>query len=125
MGIAYYNGSNIFGLAVSVQHVPNPSAQQINSYFGVTGSQMIYGGGRGRVFHITGVLIGTDVSDLASAEATILSFDDGIARTLTDTWGRNWPYVVFVGEFTPDQKGPRPFDGGWALPYRATFRGLL
>jgi hypothetical protein len=125
MGIAYYDGNAIFGLAVAVQHLPNPSAQQTTGFFGVTGTQLVFGGGRGRVFQIKGVLIGVDLAGLAAAEATLLSYDDGIARTLTDCWGRNWPQVVFTGQYQPDPVGPRPFDGGWALAYRATFRGLL
>lgn len=125
MPTAYFDGAAIFGLAVSVQHLPGASAQQINSYFGVTGQQLVYGGGRGRLFQIRGVLVGEDLSVLAGAEATLLSYDDGIARTLTDTWGRSWPYVCFTGQYQPDPMGPRPTVGGWALPYRATFRGLL
>lgn len=125
MATAYFDGNAIFGIAVGVQHTVNPSAQQINAFFGVSGSQMIYGGTRGRVFMIKGVFIGDDLTVLASAEAALLSYDDGIARVLTDTWGRNWPYVVHGGDYHADPGGPRPFDGGWALPYRVTFRGLL
>ena len=125
MGIAFLDGNAVFGIAVSVQHVPNPSAQQIISYFGVTGTQMIFGGGRGRMFNINGVLIGSDLSDLAASEATLLSYDDGIARTLTDCWGRNWSQVVFTGQYQPNPKGPLFFSGGWGLPYHAVFRGLL
>lgn len=125
MSTAYLDGADIFGRAVSIQHVPTPSAQQINSYFGIGGTQLIYGGSRGRTFHVKGVLLGDDLSVLTGAEATLLSYADGIARVLTDTLGRNWPYVVFLNEYTPDAMGPRPTVGGWALPYRATFRGLL
>src|SRR4051812_2856382 len=116
MAVAFLDGNSVFGLAVSVQHSQNPSAQQINAFFGVSGQQMIFGGGRGRVFMISGVFIGSDLSDLAAAEAALLSYDDGIARTLTDPWGRSWPYVVSSGDYHADPKGPRPFDGGWGLP---------
>jgi hypothetical protein len=124
MATAYFDGNSVFGLAVKVQQTKNPSAQQINAFFGVTGTQMIYGGGRGRVFMISGVLIGSDLTELNAAESTLLSYDDGIARTLTDPWGRSWPYVVSSGDYHADPAGPRPFDGGWAIAYRCTFRGL-
>lgn len=125
MSTAYYDGNAVFGLAVRCQMVQNPSAAQINAFFGVTGTQSVFGGGRGRVFQISGVLVGSDLSTLAAAEATLLTYDDGIARTLTDTWGRNWPNVVFVN-FTADPMGPRPLagDSGVGLPYRCSFRGL-
>jgi len=125
MSIAYLDGAAVFGEAVKVQHAPNPSAQQVNSFFGISGSQVVWGGTRGRAFFITGVLIGQDIPSLAAAEAILLSYDDGISRVLTDTWGRDWPAVVFTGNYQPDPMGPRPAAGdgffGWALPYRATF----
>jgi len=124
MSIAYLDGADVFGRAVSIQHSPAPSAQQINSYFGISGTQLIFGGSRGRIFNIRGVLLGADISNLAGAEATLLSYDDGIARVLTDTLGRNWPYVVMLGQYQANPNGPLWFDGGWGLPYRVTFRGL-
>jgi hypothetical protein len=125
MSTAYYDGNAIFGLAVKVQHVPKASAAQVNAFFGVTGTQSVYGGGRGRTFMVSGVLVAADLSALDAAESTLLSYDDGLARVLTDTWGRNWPDVVFTGEYQPDPMGPRPLaDGsGVGLPYRCTFRG--
>lgn len=119
-----YGGSNIFGAAVRFQHVANANAQQENSFFGVTGTQTLYGGGRGRLFLISGVLVGASLASLNQAEAIFQNYADGVARTLTDTRGRVWNNVLFKGEFIPDSKGPVPTTGGWALPYKALFHGL-
>jgi hypothetical protein len=119
-----YGGSNIFGAAVRLQHVARANAQQENTFFGVTGTQTLYGGGRGRTFLITGVLVGGTLATLNAAESMFEDFADGIARPLTDPRGRTWPNVIYKGEFVPDPKGPYPTLDGWALPYRAVFHGL-
>jgi hypothetical protein len=119
-----YNGTNIFGAAVQLQQVAHPSAQQINSFFGVSGTQSLYGGGRGRVFLIRGILLGSTLQDLNTAESLIQSYADGVTRTLVDPRGRTWSNVIFRGEFVPDSRGPYPTASGWALPYRAIFHGL-
>jgi hypothetical protein len=118
------DGANIFGAAVQFQQVANPTAQQNNSFFGVSGTQSLFGGSRGRTFLIRGLLLGSTIEDLNAAEATILTYADGIARTLVDPRGRTWPNVIFRGEFTPESRGPYPTASGWALPYRAVFHGL-
>lgn len=127
MAIAYYDGYAVFGQAVKVQHVLSPSAQQINAFFGISGTTLVYGGSRGRAFFVSGVLVASDLATLAVAESTLLSYDDGIARTLTDAWGRSWPYVVFRGEYQADPNGPQALvsGAGWGLPYRAVFHGLV
>jgi hypothetical protein len=119
-----FGGSNIFGTAVKLQHLSQPNAQQVNTYFGVSGAQTLYGGGRGRTFAVSGVLIAPTIADLNTAEAAFQSYADGIARTLVDSRGRVWANVLFKGEFTPDSRGPYPTSNGWALPYRALFYGL-
>jgi hypothetical protein len=125
-----YGGSYIFGLACQVQHTPRPSAQQVNTFFGISGSVLVWGGNRGRAFFVTGVLVGADIPTVMQAEATLCSYDDGIARVFTDTFGRSWPYVIFSGQYQPDQRGPQflctPNNaGGWGLPYRAMFYSLF
>lgn len=119
-----YDGASIFGAAVQFQHLPQPSAQQVNTYFGINGTQSLYGGGRGRMFVIRGVLQGATMADLNAAEAAILAYADGVARTLVDPRGRRWANVLFRGEFQPDPRGPLATAGGWAMPYRAIFHGL-
>ena len=82
-----YNGVNIFGSAVQFQHVVHPRAQQVNAYFGVSGTQVLDGGGRGRSFYIRGVLVAPTFAELSAAEAQFATFADGVARTLVDTPG--------------------------------------
>ena len=119
-----YNGENIFGAAVRIQHVPRPRAQQVNSFFGVSGTQVLDGGGRGRIFFLQGVLTSTTLTGLGLAESRFHDYADGATRTLVDNRGRAWPNVVFKGEFVPDPRGAVPTASGWALPYRAVFHGL-
>jgi hypothetical protein len=120
MASATYDGSNIFGQSVSVRMEINPSAAQLNEFFGVTGMQSLFGGGRGRVFLVSGVLLGGDDGTLASLRDLILTYDDGVGRVLVDTLGDAWPSVVFR-RFQP---GDRVL-GGWVLPYKAQFDGLI
>ncbi|WP_165068389.1 hypothetical protein [Paludisphaera rhizosphaerae] len=119
-----YGGVNIFGSAVQVQHVPRPRAAQTASYFGVSGTQFLDGGSRGRVFSIRGVLTAASLAELDAAENTFLACADGVARTLVDNRGRTWSNVVFKGEFVADARGVTAGGSGWALPYRAVFYGL-
>ncbi|MDG3005497.1 hypothetical protein [Paludisphaera mucosa] len=119
-----YNGENIFGSAVQFQHIPRPRAQQEFAFFGVSGTQVLDGGGRGRDFFIRGVLTASSLAALDAAEARFRDYADGIARDLVDNRGRIWPNVIFKGEFVPDARGAVPGGSGWALPYRAVFHGL-
>jgi hypothetical protein len=119
-----YDGANIFGAAIQFQHIVNPNAQQVNTFFGISGTQTLFGGGRGRLFLIKGVLTTTTIQALNAAETTFQNYADGVARTLVDPRGRTWPNVIFRGEFVPDSHGPYPTAEGWALPYKAVFHGL-
>jgi hypothetical protein len=120
-------------LAVQCQHVPKASAAQINAFFGISGTQSIWGGQRGREFLIQGVFVGTSWDELAAAEQILLSYDDGIARVLTDTWGVSWPSVIFQSHYQRQGKpvfGSTQGDGGVIVPvvyqpYKATFHGLV
>ena len=119
------DGNTIFGTAVSVAQSPHPNAQQINHYFGIDGQQTLFGGTRGWSFIISGVLSASSLTALNGAEATLLSYADGLAHTLVDNRGRVWPNVIFRGEYTPSPAGPRPLaGGGWCLPYRLVMEGL-
>lgn len=129
-----YGGIPMFGLAVRIQQIPVPSAQQAESFFGVPGVYSVYAGSRGRSFQIEGVLYDVAIPLLNSVEdlwtpGVSGSMADGVARPLFDTRGRSWAYVVYFGEFQPDPMGPRPAiwagSGGWCLPYKAMMHGLL
>jgi hypothetical protein len=128
-----YGGMPIFGAAVRIQQIPRPAAQQLGAFFGVPGLLSVFGGGRGRIFQIEGVLYDVDLPSLNSDEDVFTpgvagSVADGIARPLFDTRGRTWANVVYLGEYQPDPLGPLPGvwggGGGWVLKYRAVFHGL-
>jgi hypothetical protein len=117
-------GSYVFGTACHVVHTPHPVALQRDGFFGVTGMTSLFGGGRGRTFEVTGVLMGSNLPSLIVAEGALLACADGIARTFVDTQGRAWPSVIFEGEYQPSAEGPKPTDFGWCLPYRCILHGL-
>ncbi len=127
------DGNAVFGLAVRIQMVPNPTAQQLVKFFGVDGQFAMYGGSCGRVFMIEGVLYDMTIAALNADETNLLSFADGVGHQLSDTRGRVWDYVVSRNEYHPSPHGPKPAtwsDGsnnysGYALPYKLILRGLL
>jgi hypothetical protein len=119
-----FGGSSIFGTACHVVHSPHPVALQKDGFFGVPGMTSLFGGGRGRAFEITGVLVAADLPGVIAAEGALLSYADGVARTFVDTQGRAWPNVLFEGEYQPSPGGPKPTDFGWCLPYRCVLHGL-
>lgn len=120
-----YGGVSIFGLAVSIQMVPAPIEVQRTVFSGVHGVFQATGGSRGRRFLVEGVLGGVNLAACVTARDLLLSYADGIARTLLDTTGASWPFVVFNGEFGPDPAGYSTNSAGVFLKYRATFEGLV
>ena len=121
---AFYDGYNIFGAAVTVRMKPAANDQQMNAFFGVTGTQSLFGGGRGRTFDIRGVLWGDNLPDLVAARSVLLSYADGLGRVFTDTMGTDWPMVVFNGVYS-EEGAPVPTPYGFWLPYTATFEGRI
>jgi hypothetical protein len=119
---ATYGG---FGLAAfKVSHVPQATAQQVSAFFGVSGTQSIFGGARGRTFMVEGVIQAANVAAVRALEASLLTYADGIPRDLVDTAGATWSNVVFRGEF--QRQGDMGYViGGYGQPYRAVFYGLL
>ena len=121
-----YDGNAIFGAATRMKMLLNPTAQQINAFFGVSGQQAIYGGSRGRTFMVEGLWIEDDPATIrASDEALLLSYADGIARTLTDTFGASWDNVIFKAEYSHGDLVFNPNGGGgYGLPFKCVFHGL-
>ncbi len=124
---AYLDGSNVFGVCVHVQHEPHPNVQQINEFFGVNGTQTVYGGTRGRTFLITGLLPSFGYYGIAFAENALLSFADGLPHQFTDTLGRVWSNVIYRGEYQPSPGGPKLGAGGdeWFLPYKTVLSAMV
>jgi hypothetical protein len=118
------DGENVFVTACHVQHVPGRLAIQLDSHFGVSDIAALVGGTRGRTFHIQGVFVGEDLPTCVASEALLLGFMDGLTHTFTDTQGREWPNVMFEGEYQTDPGRPHITDFGWAWPFRCTLVGL-
>lgn len=119
-----FDGLDIFGTACHVVHEPVPIAVQKDAYFGISGLTSLTGGSRGRTFHISGVLVSGDLPGVIAAEALLLSYADGIGRLFIDTQEREWPNVIFEGEYRPNPEGPKITDFGWCLPYQCVLHGL-
>ena len=122
--LASFGGSSIFGLAVRVTYEVNPPAAQINAFFGVSGTQSLFGGTRGGVFLVQGLLAADNLSDLASLEANFNSFNDGIARTFVDTWGNAYPQVTFASYARTGDKLLVDPSQGVFQQYKAMFTSL-
>lgn len=120
---AYYDVMSL-GSAVNVTMIPNPSEKQINVFFGYNGVQSLWGGRRGRIFDVRGLFVGADRAAVDALRDALLAYDDGVARTLTDTSGTVWSNVVFTGMW--QQTNKYMWTGGnMALPYHAVFEGRL
>jgi hypothetical protein len=120
-----YDGQFVLGTACHVVHTPHEAAVQRDSFFGISGVLNLWGGGRGRTFHVSGVLVGASESDVLAIQTALLSYDDGIARVFTDTYGVAWPNVlVRAGTYRPSPEGVKPCNLGAALHYSITLEGL-
>lgn len=127
--MATLNGSNVFGYAVRFKWLPNPTAQQVNEFFGVSGLQSLFGGERGSILSVEGTFFGPNAAIVIAQESLLLSYRDGIARTLVDDWGTVYPDFVFSGRYQRDDNGVKPGKlasgiTGWCLRYQCTFEGL-
>jgi hypothetical protein len=118
-----FNGVAIFGRSPTVISIKEPSAEQLNHFFGLHGVERIGGGNVGRITRVTGVLYGSTSVNLLAARLLITSYDDDNAYTLIDTLGQSWPHVV-MRQFDPN--GRILVDSrGYYIRYTATFRHLI
>lgn len=123
------DGENLFGVALEFRHLPAASALQINTFFGVAGTQSIDGGTRGRVFEIRGLFYGPSVASVWDAVNTLESYADGTPRTLAvsypDGGTFSWVNVVYANEWQPIG---RPYmevvTGMFTVEYKMVLRGL-
>jgi hypothetical protein len=118
-----FGGTNIFGTAVSMSTADNLRERQLNSYFGLSGLELLDGGHRGRVTYASGLLYGTSPALLAAAEAVFRSFNDGTARVLVDTLGASWPSVRLEA-FQPQGRIRQSPGGMLFRSYKARFLHL-
>lgn len=123
MATPTFGGSAIFGYSVSMRTVNDPSDEQLNHFFGLAGSERLHGGLAGRVTMVSGVLRASNEANMLAGREAFRAYDDGVARTLTDTLGGSWASVVFR-QFEPGDRVLRD-SRGFYLPYRALFRHLV
>lgn len=117
--IASYGGAQIFGYAVEVRPSPNPPALQISSYQGVNGQFCLFGGTRGGMIRIHGVMQDVSIPAVNADLAVITSYDDGIARTLIDCEGNVYFNCIYAGMHQP---GPALItDIGWCKTFAVDF----
>ena len=122
---ASYGGFPIFGQAVRMKTVINPSAQQLNAFFAVNGVESLFGGTRGRVTLVSGVFQGGTAAGLAAVEENMVTYNDGIARTLVDTRGYAYASVVFDAFEPTSERIMQDNSGrGYFRVYRAVFKHL-
>lgn len=128
--MATLDGNNVFGVATRFRPTFDPTAQQINEFFGVSGLQSLFGGERGFTLMISGVFFDTSPAGVINQEGLLLSYRDGIARTIVDNYGRTYPDCVFTSQYQQHEIGLRPavflpsLTYGWCLPYQCVFKGL-
>lgn len=112
------------GAAVTVAVVHNPSEKQINTFFGYSGVQSVWGGQRGRVIEVTGVFAASTAAGCYAIRDQLRALDDGVARVLTDNTGTTYSNVVYTGAFQPLGKFA-VWNGLVVLPYRAVFESRV
>lgn len=122
--MAAYGGNAIFGYAVKMRTVTNPTAQQLNAFFGLDGVQSLFGGMRGRYTEVDGVLRGGSLAELNAAIGQFESYFDGISRVLVDNFGNAWPQVL-MDRFEPGPKIIRHADDSRWLQYKCGFKHLI
>lgn len=120
---ASYGGALIFGTAVKMTNPHNPSADQENAFFGVSGMESLFGGTRGRVTLVKGLLYGVGPAGLAAVEGIFDSYLDGIARQLVTTLGVTYNNVK-LASFVPTGKARQTPDGIAFREYEAKFQHM-
>ena len=123
--MASYGGVACLGFAVHVAARKCKVQCDRVSFFGVDGTYSIYGGSRGFVYDVSGVLWGVNVPEMLYIESLLYGFSDAVPRDLVDDVGRVWSNVIFLGEYVPHSDGPKWTDNGVCLPYSARFYGLV
>lgn len=121
--MASFGGNSIFGTSVTMVTSDNPRDTQINSFFGLSGLEVLDGGMRGRTTRVEGVLFGQSPALLASAESTFRSYNDGQPRDLVDTLGVLWKNVR-LESFEPTGRVRQSPYGMLFRAYKARFLHL-
>lgn len=118
--MASYGGLNIFGSGVSMSTSPLTRAQQTNSFFGLSGVEIIDGGSRGMATDATGFLYGNSLAALSASENHFRSMSDGIARPFVDMMGTIWSNVLLQA-YRPRGRILCSANGYYLRAYQARF----
>lgn len=121
--MASYDGINgFFGYSVKMTTVENPRRCQMNTYPGLDGVEELDQGFNGRLTIVTGKLAANTPFLLGLILRSFESYNDGIARVLTDTEGQAWPSVK-LESFEPAQGSAKlSIPLGYTRDYAARFR---
>ena len=122
--MALYDGNALFGQSVVCKVIDHPTADQMAAYFGVLGQSNLFGGTRGSIIEVRGVLIGNSPSALNAQIQTLKSYRDGIGRVFTDSYGNAYANTVFRRYVPAGERVYRSAGGGYAEAYQATFEYL-
>lgn len=122
--MALYGGSALFGNSVVCKVMPHESAAQKSAYFGVNGQFNLWGGQRGAMIEVRGVLVADTYSDLSGLIQSIKSCDDGVGRPFVDSYGNVYNNTVFRRYTPAAERVFRTAGGGWAEVYQCTFEYL-
>lgn len=123
-------GDNIFGVPLEFEHNPAATAQQIATFFGISGTQSIFGGGRGRVFMVKGLFYADLQAEFRQFESILETYADGTARTLAVAYpdGSFWsyPFVVYKNGYKRSGKaGLDGVSGQFVQAYGLVLHGLV
>ena len=121
---ATLDGSSVFGSAVVVNYDPQPTAAQENTFFGLSGAQVLDGGKRPRMIQVRGVLSGANYAAVVAAETALNAYVDGAVHTLVDNFGRSLSSVRLVGKLRPDPTGIKRSNLGYSMAYTLMLQDL-
>lgn len=111
-----FNGLPVFGEAVVMDPTPIPARAAITQYPGVHGSQVQRLGACGTTFTVTGVIVGTDYTDIDLNIDLLRNYcHTQFVASLFDTIGRTWPQCYFTS-FSPQDR---------YMVYTGPYNGIL
>lgn len=113
-----------FGLSPRIKTVDNPTAEQVNKFFGTDGREALFGGIDGRVSLAKGVLFGVNLIAHNAAVESFRAYQHLGYFTLIDTRGVTWLYVK-LHSFDPEERAPFLDARGYYTPYTATLHHLV
>ena len=116
-----YGGQPIFGTAVNFTIMPYPPAIQRDAYAGLNGQVSQFLGTRGGRIRVTGRFVDVDVVAVNNDLANLISYQDGVARTVVDCEGNAYLNCILAHVLPPKPAVPCPAVDGWLKEYTVEF----